>query len=96
MANNKFYKVSDYTTDDYCVKVSPYNAYLLTDSDSAAKYASILNIESNEEETGIDRVIDSLNECAEYYDINGYRFKSPQKGLNIVKRGNKTMKRIIK
>ena len=35
-------------------------------------------------------------EFAEYYDINGRRIDAPVKGVNIVRRGNKTIKLIIK
>ena len=44
--------------------------------------------------------IDSLNTIADdnatYYDLQGNRLNAPQKGINIVKRGSKTMKVIIK
>ena len=44
--------------------------------------------------------IDSLNTIADdkavYYDLQGKRLNAPQKGINIVKRGGKTMKVIIK
>ena len=33
---------------------------------------------------------------AEYYDLQGRRLNEPQKGINIVKRGGKTMKVVIK
>lgn len=49
--------------------------------------------------TGIDNVtpLEMLNaNDAEYYDLNGKRLDAPMKGVNIVKRGNKTMKVIIK
>ena len=46
------------------------------------------------------QAIDSLNtianDKAEYYDLQGKRLNEPQKGINIVKRGGKTMKVIIK
>ncbi len=96
IANNKFYKVSDYTDEDCCVKVSPYRAYILTDETSSAKYASLLNIVTDDEAASISNAIDTLNAAAEYYDLNGRRLNGLQKGLNIVKRGNKTMKVIIK
>ena len=44
--------------------------------------------------------IDVLNAAddgeAEIYDLNGHRLSDLQKGMNIVKRGNKTTKVIIK
>ena len=98
IANNKFYKVSDYTIEDStCVKVNPYRAYIMTEEASSAKYASVLNIMTDDETTtSISSVIDALNADEEYYDINGRRIECLRKGLNIVKRGNKAIKVIIK
>ena len=33
---------------------------------------------------------------AEYYDLQGRRLNAPQKGVNIVKRGKKTTKMLVK
>ena len=98
IANNKFYKVSDYTIEDStCVKVNPYRAYIMTEEASSAKYASVLNIMTDDEATtSVSSVIDALNDDEEYYDINGRRIECLRKGLNIVKRGNKAIKVIIK
>ena len=98
IANNKFYKVSDYTIEDStCVKVNPYRAYIMTEEASSAKYASVLNIMTDDEATtSVSSVIDALNADEEYYDINGRRIECLRKGLNIVKRGNKAIKVIIK
>ena len=96
IANNKFYKVSDYTGEDSCVKVNPYRAYIMADETSSAKYASVLNIMTGDEAASISSAIDTLNADAEYYDLNGRRLEGLRKGWNIVKRGNKTMKVIIK
>ena len=46
--------------------------------------------------TTIDTINTIANDKAEYYDLQGKRLNEPQKGINIVKRGNKTMKVIIK
>ena len=47
--------------------------------------------------TGIDQLTDILNDSnAVYYDLQGHRLSQPQKGINILKVGNKTMKIIIK
>ena len=98
IANNKFYKVSDYTIEDSIgVKVNPYRAYIMTEEASSAKYASVLNIMTDDEATtSVSSVIDALNADEEYYDINGRRIECLRKGLNIVKRGNKAIKVIIK
>ena len=39
---------------------------------------------------------DAADSKAEYYDLQGHRLQDLQKGVNIVKRGGKTMKVIIK
>ena len=46
--------------------------------------------------SGIDAVPATDNIAAEYYDVNGRRLNAPQKGLNIVKRGNRTTKVLVK
>ncbi len=96
IAKNKFYAVSDYTTDDKGVKVNPYRAYIVTDKQSGAKYAPVLNIQIDGEATTIDSIVDSLNDDAEYYDANGLRLKTMKRGLNIVKNGSQVRKVIIK
>ena len=64
-----------------------------TTTNGAAK----LSIRVDDSATGIDNPISSLNaDDVEYYDLNGRRLTAPQQGINIMKRGNKTMKVIIK
>ena len=46
--------------------------------------------------TGIDAPTVSDNTTAEYYDLQGRRLNAPQKGVNIVKRGKKTTKVLVK
>ena len=46
--------------------------------------------------SGIDTVSATDNIAAEYYDVNGRRLNAPQKGINIVKRGNITTKVLVK
>ena len=46
--------------------------------------------------SGIDAVSTTENVAAEYYDVNGRRLNAPQKGLNIVKCGNRTTKVLVK
>ena len=46
--------------------------------------------------TAIDLLNSVATDDAEYYDINGRRIDAPAKGVNIVRRGNKTIKLIIK
>ena len=76
------------------IMVGPFRSWLDgTITNSAAK----LSIRVNDSATGIDDPISSLNaDDVEYYDLNGRRLTAPQQGINIMKRGNKTMKVIIK
>ena len=46
--------------------------------------------------TGIDAPTVSSDTTAEYYDLQGRRLSAPQKGVNIVKRGKKTTKVLVK
>ena len=46
--------------------------------------------------TGIDAPMVSDDTAAEYYDLQGHRLNAPQKGVNIVKRGKKTTKILVK
>ena len=46
--------------------------------------------------TGIDAPTVSDDTAAEYYDLQGRRMNAPQKGVNIVKRGKKTTKVLVK
>ena len=57
----------------------------------------MLSIGIGDETTTIDHLNASSSDAeAEYYDMQGRRTNGLQKGLNIVKRGNKTYKIIIK
>ena len=46
--------------------------------------------------TGIDAPTVSDDTAAKYYDLQGRRLNAPQKGVNIVKRGKKTTKMLVK
>ena len=46
--------------------------------------------------TGTDAPTVSDDTAAEYYDLQGRRLSAPQKGVNIVKRGKKTTKMLVK
>ena len=95
IAKDKFYSVSDYSTDG--VKVNPFHAYIQAGGN--ANHAAVLNIVADGSTTSIDvtDTIDALNNAnTEYYDINGRRTSGLQKGVNIIKTGNKTRKVIVK
>lgn len=94
IANNQFRLVSNYKPAASGVKLAAFRAYIQPQKTNV-KHAPSLNISVNDETTGIEtsNVLDLLNDKeAEYYDINGRRIQNLQKGINIVKKGNKTMK----
>lgn len=94
IANNQFRLVSNYKPAASGVKLAAFRAYIQPQKTNV-KHAPSLNISVNEETTGIEtsNVLDLLNDKeAEYYDVNGRRIQNLQKGINIVKKGNKTMK----
>ena len=94
IANNQFRLVSNYKPATSGVKLAAFRAYIQPQKTNA-KHAPSLNISVDEETTGIEtsNVLDLLNDKeAEYYDVNGRRIQNLQKGINIVKKGNKTMK----
>ena len=86
------------------VGVKPFRAYmtLTASAESSAQQASARAFsigrggEGNEGTTAIDLLNSVATDDAEYYDINGRRIDAPVKGVNIVRRGNKTIKLIIK
>lgn len=94
IANNQFRLVSNYKPAASGVKLAAFRAYIQPQKTNV-KHAPSLNISVNDETTGIEtsNVLDLLNDKeAEYYDVNGRRIQNLQKGINIVKKGNKTMK----
>ena len=75
------------------IKVGPFRSWLDGTTNGAAK----LSIRVDDSATGINDPISSLNaDDVEYYDLNGRRLTAPQQGINFMKKGNKTMKVIIK
>ena len=77
------------------VASKPFRAYMVDNSSSAAG-AKMFSIGISDSTTAIDFLNTIANDKAEYYDLQGKRLNEPQKGINIVKRGGKTMKVIIK
>ena len=84
------------------VGVKPFRAYMTLTASAPAQLASARAFsigrgdEGNEGTTAIDLLNSVATDDAEYYDINGRRLDAPAKGVNIVRRGNKTIKLIIK
>lgn len=87
-------KTKEKNTNVTKVGLKPFHAYMTMTSQASAKSFSIGS--GDEETTAIDLLNSVATDDAEYYDINGRRIDAPVKGVNIVRRGNKTMKLIIK
>ena len=73
----------------------PFRAYMVDNTSSSAG-AKMFSIAIGDNTTAIDSLNTIADGNAIYYDLQGNRLSAPQKGINIVKRGNKTMKVIIK
>ena len=79
------------------VASKPFRAYMVDNSSAPAAGAKMFSIGfDNDGTTAIDSLNTIADDKAEYYDLQGKRLNAPQKGINIVKRGGKTMKVIIK
>ena len=77
------------------VNCKAFRAYMVDNSSTPAG-AKMFSIGFDETATAIDNLNTNADDKAIYYDLQGHRLSGPQKGINIVKRGNKTMKVIIK
>ena len=78
------------------VASKPFRAYMVDKTSAPAAGAKMFNIGISDSTTAIDSLNTIANDKAEYFDLQGKRLNEPQKGINIVKRGGKTMKVIIK
>ena len=78
------------------VASKPFRAYMVDNSSTPAAGAKMFSIGISDSTTAIDSLNAIADDKAEYYDLQGKRLNEPQKGINIVKRGGKTMKVIIK
>ena len=79
------------------VASKPFRAYMVEKSSAPTAGAKMFSIGfDNDGTTAIDNLNTIADDKAEYYDLQGKRLNEPQKGINIVKRGGKTMKVIIK
>ena len=77
------------------VNCKAFRAYMVDNSSTPAG-AKMFSIGFDETATAIDNLNTNADDKAIYYDLQGHRLNGPQRGVNIVKRGNKTMKVIIK
>ena len=95
IGKDKFWRVSD-LNDGKGVGIKPMRAYIQPATASQAR-AAMLSIGKGDGTTAIDNLNAISNDAnAEYYDANGRRINGLQKGLNIVKRGSKTYKIMVK
>ena len=95
IGKDKFWRVSD-LNDGNGVGIKPMRAYIHPATASQAR-AAMLSIGKGDGTTVIDNLNAISNDAnAEYYDANGRRTNGLQKGLNIVKRGSKTYKIMVK
>ena len=74
----------------------PFRAYMVDSSSAPAAGARMFSISVGGSTTAIEQLESTADSKAEYYDLQGRRLQNLQKGVNIVKRGGKTMKVIIK
>ena len=74
----------------------PFRAYMADNSSAPAAGARMFSISVGGSTTAIEQLESTADSKAEYYDLQGHRLHDLQKGVNIVKRGGKTMKVIIK
>ena len=74
----------------------PFRAYMVDNSSAPAAGARMFSISVGGSTTAIKQLESTADSKAEYYDLQGRRLQNLQKGVNIVKRGGKTMKVIIK
>ena len=95
IGKDKFWRVSD-LNDGKGVGIKPMRAYIHPANEYQAR-AAMLSIGKGDGTTAIDNLNAISNDAnAEYYDANGRRTNGLQKGLNIVKRGSKTYKIMVK
>ena len=88
-------KLLDKTTTEH-VGSKPFRAYMVDNSSAPAAGARMFSISVGGSTTAIEQLETTADSKAEYYDLQGRRLQDLQKGVNIVKRGGKTMKVIIK
>ena len=88
-------KLLDKTTTE-SVGSKPFRAYMVDNSSAPAAGVRMFSISVGGSTTAIEQLESTADSKAEYYDLQGRRLQDLQKGINIVKRGGKTMKVIIK
>ncbi len=84
------------STATSAVGIKQFRAYVKENSTGDESLTKAYSLFVDEEPTAISTAEDNTSAPTEYYDMQGRRTDGLQKGINIVKRGNKTMKVIIK
>ena len=92
-------KLLEETTTEF-VGSRPFRAYMVDKSSAPVAGARMFSIRIGDGTTVIKQLeadaADTADGKVEYYDLQGHRLQDLQKGVNIVKRGGKTMKVVIK
>ena len=78
------------------VHSEPFRAYMVDLSSAPAAGAKMFSIGISGDPAAIDHLNVVVDSKAVFYDLQGNRLNAPQKGINIVKRGGKTMKVVIR
>ena len=78
------------------VRSEPFRAYMVDLSSAPAAGAKMFSIGISGDPAAIDHLNVVVDSKAVFYDLQGNRLNAPQKGINIVKRGGKTMKVVIR
>ncbi len=84
------------STATSAVGIKQFRAYVKENSTGDESLTKAYSLFVDEEPTAISTAEDNTSAPTEYYDMQGRRTDGLQKGINIVKRGGKTMKVIIK
>ena len=88
-------KLLDKTTTAW-LGSKPFRAFMVDKSPAPSAGARMFSISVGGSTTAIEQLETTADSKAEYYDLQGRCLQDLQKGVNIVKRGGKTMKVIIK
>ena len=88
-------KILESTSTAY-VGSKALRAYMMENTTQPSQQARAYNLGVGDVGTAIDTIEAITAANAEYYDLQGHRLNAPLKGVNIVRRGGKTMKVIIK
>ena len=97
ISNNAFWNIQSIKGENQ-IKIAPFRAYLAgTVTTSGGNAPARLSIGTDDEETaGIEALEVLLEGNADFYDLNGRRSSDLQPGMNVMRRGNKTYKVLLR